>query len=168
MKVCGYIFCIVFLLATGVAHAGAIKKCIDATGKTTYTDKGCGAKTKAENTYLGTITANNNPNNNTVTEQYRVSEIGYLTTETQTRCEQEATKQFKGRFSKTRIKPVVEFTEIVDRTIVWDEVNIVLKGVFTVDNKPVSTTIDFQCSTHKRKSGGDWDVEIKELASNNP
>ena len=163
-----YLVCMTLLLCTGMTHAGPIKKCVDATGKITYTDKGCGLKNKTEDTYIGSIAAKQNIQNNTVTEQYRVSEIAYLTTETQTSCEREAVKQFSGKFPDQKIRPVVEYTEVVDRSIVWDEVSIVLKGTFTVENKSASTAIDFQCTTHKRKSGDQWDVEVKELATRHP
>lgn len=138
--------------------AGNIVKCVDpGTGKITFTDRGCKAKQKTENTRL----TKKKVNEKQEARHYTVSEIGGLTTQADKSCTDQYMDKFRSENPKMRIKPNIEFPSILERSINRDAVHIILEGTAKYEQADKMINTDLKCTASRRSEDKDWQIVLK-------
>ena len=150
------------LIAPTSVFAGGVTKCLDATGKITYTDKGCKSQQKAQDAYYGKDVKKRAVASKTTYVNYKISEIGSLTEQAQTKCGEKAHEFFVNSRPNTKSKTEAEFLEIVDRSIRGTEVEIIFSGVIHVDDDANQSQMKVQCTASKQRSDPKWTLVFKE------
>ncbi|KPJ94980.1 MAG: hypothetical protein AMJ53_03990 [Gammaproteobacteria bacterium SG8_11] len=166
MKNYSYLLISLSILVAAQVQAGAVEKCIDSTGKITYTDKGCKGKETSQDTYLmGSTAKNRKTSTKNIVHSYRVSEIGSLTEQAINQCTKQAGKYFADSHPKLTTDPETEFQTIKDRSIHGDKVEIVLAGVIRA--KGEKEELKIQCAASRSRET-DWVLVFKDSDDNSP
>lgn len=164
MKIFSSLLIALLFFSVSSVYAGTIEKCVDNTGKITYTDKGCKSKETAEDTYLpGTKSSNQKYGKTEKTSMvsYKVSEIGVLTDQASTQCASHAIKYFADTHSNVDNKVTAEFLTIKDRSIKGADVQILLEGVVRYKSKNDDKEMKLLC-TATRSRDKDWALAFKD------
>ena len=166
MKKISILLFLLLIFDFSAAQAGSIEKCVDNTGKVTYTDKGCKGKETAEDTYVPGRKSRN-PADKTTMVGFKVSEIGVLTDQAATLCAKQAIKYFAESNTEMEKNASSEFTEIKDRSLKGVDVQIVLEGVVRYKNKGKKQELEKKllCTASKSRNS-DWVLAFKNTASN--
>lgn len=143
--------------------AGAIEKCIDSTGKITYTDKGCKQKETAQDTYVSnSVKKSKNTNTGKTTlVSYKVTEIGLLTDQAAEQCSKHAIKYFTDSHADVDRHASSEFLQIKDRSIKGAGVKIVLEGVVRYKANKKPKEMKLLCTANKSRES-DWELAFKD------
>ena len=158
---------LLLIFSTAQVQAGAVEKCVDSSGKITYTDKGCKGKETSQDTYLlGTSTSSHyKKQEKTTVNSFRVSEIGILTEQAVAQCGKQASKYFADSYPGITPDSEAEFQTIMDRSLHSDKVEIVLSGVIRVQGDKEAQEITIQCNA-SRSRGTDWVLVFKDTGAN--
>ena len=159
MKNCSYLLILLPILLSSQAYAGAVEKCVDSSGKITYTDKGCkGKETSQEGYFVGASTKahyKNKKSEKSAVHSFRVSEIGALTEAAIEECTQKASKYFADSRPEMAKNSETEFQTIKDRSLRGEKVEIVLNGIMRSKSDKDAQEIKIQC-TASRSRETDW------------
>lgn len=158
---------LLLIFSTAQVQAGAVEKCVDSSGKITYTDKGCKGKETSQDTYLlGTSTSSHyKKQEKTTVNSFRVSEIGILTEQAVAQCGKQASKYFADSYPGITPDSEAEFQTIMDRSLHSDKVEIVLSGVIRIQGDKEAQEIKIQCNA-SRSRGTDWVLVFKDTGAN--
>lgn len=162
MNKCAYLLILFLIIVIFPVHAGVVEKCVDSTGKITYTDKGCKGKETSQDSYLGKTNKSNLQK--TSAPGYKVSEIGTLTEQAIVQCTKQAGKYFAGSRPGVTKNSKTEFSSVVDRSLRGAEVEIVLAGVILYPGKNAgepNQEMKIQCAA-KRSRESEWVLAFKE------
>jgi hypothetical protein len=166
MKSCSYILILLAIFAAESVQAGVVEKCVDSSGKVTYTDKGCKGKETSQDAYLiGTSTNQHHKKpESTTMNRYRVAEIGILTEQAVEQCGKQASKYFSGSHPGVTEKSESEFQSVVDRSLQGENVEIVLAGVIRINGEKDAEEVKIQC-TATRSRETEWVLVFKETSA---
>lgn len=140
-----------------MANAGNIVKCTDPkTGKVTFTDKGCKIDQKTATTRMSKKVEKKEQ-----VHHYKVGEIPSLTKQAGSSCADQYIDQFRSENPKLRIKPDIDFSAILERSINRDAVHIILEGTAKYENKDKLINTDLKCTASKRSSDKKWQIVLK-------
>jgi len=168
MKKYSYLLILLPLLSASQVQAGAVEKCVDETGKITYTDKGCKGKETSQNTYLGIGAASHKGTTNlqkTSVVGYKVSEVGVLTEQASEQCAKQAGKYLTDSKPGAKQEAEAEFLTVVERALRGAEVEIVLAGVIHYKNEKAADAASQELKIHcaaSRTRETDWVLVFKE------
>ena len=164
MKNCFNLLIFLLIFSAFQVYAGAVDKCVDETGKVTYTDKGCKSKESSKEAYLlGTSTNSRYKNKKQPAAQsFKVSEIGGLTEQALVQCGKQAGKYFAGTNSKVTENSEVEFQSVVDRSLQHDKVAIVLAGTIRVNSEKDAEKMKIQCSASRSRET-EWVLVFRDM-----
>jgi hypothetical protein len=154
-------------LGISTAYGGMVEKCVDSTGKITYTDKGCKGKETAQDSYLTNAQNKGQKYGKTeaTTVSFRVSEIGILTEQASKQCASHAIKYFADKHAESGKNATSEFLKIKDRSIKGAGVKIVMEGVVRFKNKNKPQEMKVLCTASKTRDT-DWALAFKDAGPN--
>ncbi|WP_455210942.1 hypothetical protein [Kaarinaea lacus] len=166
MKTCSYLLILLLILLSSQAHAGAVEKCTDSSGKITYTDKGCKGKETSQDAYfLGTNKkARYKKSDKSTVHSFKVSEIGALTEQAIDECTKQAGKYFADSRPDIVKNSETEFQTIKDRSLRGEKVEIILSGVMRTKSDNDAQELKIQC-TASRSRETDWVLVYQDTAS---
>jgi hypothetical protein len=166
-----YFLILLFILSAPMAQAGSVEKCVDSTGKITYTDKGCKGKETSENTYLGGSVSGKKGQSRlqkTSITGYKISEIGFLTEQAVEQCSKQAGKFFTDSRPGVAAVSDTEFVSVLDRAIRGAKVEITLAGVIRYQGEKATEKekqeMKIQC-TASRSRETEWELVFKEAST---